>query len=71
MDQETDAGDHGQHGQRETVQHQVEANIEVAHRHPGPQRNADRLFAVGKEVDANKRRRQRRQTDRTHPHGGG
>ena len=71
MDQEADAGDHGEHGQREAVQHQVEANVEVADRHPGPQRYAERLFAVGKEVDADKRRHQRRQAYRAHPHGGG
>ena len=71
MDQEADAGHHGQHGQRETVQHQVEADVEVAHRHPGPQRHADRLFAVGEEVNADKRRDQRRQAYRAYPHGGG
>ena len=71
MDQEADAGDHGEHGQREAVQHQVEADVEIADRHPGPQRYAERLFAVGKEVNADKRRHQRRQAYRAHPHGGG
>ena len=63
MDQEANAGHHGKHGQRETVQHQVKTDVEITHRHPGPQRYADRLFAVSEEVDAGKRGHQRRQAD--------
>ena len=69
MDQEADAGDHGEHGQRETVQHQVEADVEVTHRHPGPQRHAERLASIVKEVDTRIRCHQRSQTDRAHAHG--
>ncbi len=61
MDQEADAGNYGEHGQRQAVQHQVEADVEITDRHPGPQRHADRLFAVSEKVDANVRGDQRRQ----------
>ena len=40
---------------------EVEADVEITDRHPGPQRHADRLFAVSEKVDANVRGDQRRQ----------
>ena len=63
VDQEANAGDHGEHGQREAVQHQVEADVEITDRHPGPQRHAERLTSVVKEVDPRIRCDQRSQTD--------
>ena len=60
MDQEADAGNYGEHGQRQAVQHRVEADVEITDRHPGPQRHADRLFAVSEKVDTNVRGDQRR-----------
>ena len=71
VDQEADAGYHGEHGQRQAIQHQVEADVEITDRHPVPQRYADRLFAVSEKVDADVRRHQRRQAYRAHPNGGG
>ena len=71
MDQEADAGNYGEHGQRQAVQHQVEADVEITDRHPGPQRHAERLTSVVKEVDTRIRRHQRSQAYRAHPNGGG
>ncbi len=34
MDQEADAGNYGEHGQRQAVQHRVEADVEITDRHP-------------------------------------
>ncbi len=48
MDQEANAGDHGEHGQRKTIQHRVKTDVEITHRHPGPQRYADRLLPFAK-----------------------
>ena len=69
MDQEADAGDHGEHGQREAVQHQVEADVKITDRHPGPQRYAERLTPVVKEVDTRIRCHQRGQANRAHADG--
>ena len=71
VDQEADAGHHGKHGQRQAIQHQVEADVEITDRHPVPQRYADRLFAVSEKVDANVRGDQRRQAYRPHANGSG
>ncbi len=31
---EADAGNYGEHGQRQAVQHRVEADVEITDRHP-------------------------------------
>ena len=71
MDQEAHAGDNGEHRQRETIQHQVETDVEITDRHPGPQRYAEGLTPVIKEVDTRIRCHQRSQTHRAHADGGG
>ncbi len=71
VDQETYARYDGQHGQRQAVEHQVEADIKIAHRHPGPQRLNKRLAAVVEEINARNGGHQRRQADRANPHRGG
>ena len=70
VDQEADAGDHGEHGQRQTIQHQVETDVEVTDRHPVPQRYAVGLTSIVKEVDTRIRCDQRSQADRANAHGG-
>lgn len=69
MDQEADAGHHGEHGQGETIQHQVETDVEITDRHRGPQRHAERLTPVVKEVDTRIRCHQRSQANRAHADG--
>ena len=69
VDQEADAGDHGEHSQGETIQHQVETDVEITDRHPGPQRHAERLTPVVKEVDTRIRCHQRGQANRAHADG--
>ena len=54
MDQETHPGNHREHGQRQAIQYQIEADIEITNRHPVPQRYADRLLTIGEEINANK-----------------
>ncbi len=70
MDQEADAGNYGEHGQRQTIQHQVETDVEVTDRHPVPQRYAVGLTSIVKEVDTRIRCDQRSQADRANAHGG-
>ncbi|MNT77983.1 hypothetical protein D3C72_2171670 [compost metagenome] len=70
MDQEANTGNHGEHGQGETIQYQAETDVEIADRHPGPQRQAERLLAVVKEVDTRVSGDQRSQADRADAHGG-
>ncbi len=69
MDQEAHAGHHGEHGQGETIQHQVETDVEITDRHPGPQRHAVRLTSVTEEVDTRIRCNQRSQTNRANANG--
>ena len=63
VDQEAHAGDHGEHGQRQTIQHQVETDVEVTDRHPVPQRHAVGLTSIVEEIDTRIRCHQRSQTD--------
>lgn len=72
VDEEADAGDHRQHGQRQAVQHQGHADIEVADGHPGPQALLEQLHAggfLGEEIHRHIHRDQRSQADRAHADG--
>ncbi len=69
MDQEADTGDHGEHGQREAIQHQIKTDVEITHRHPGPEWNAESLTSVIKEVDPRIRCDQCGQAHRAHADG--
>ncbi|MNH33758.1 hypothetical protein D3C79_943000 [compost metagenome] len=72
MDEETDAGNHRQHGQRQAVQRQRHADIEVADGHPVPQALLKQLHAggfLGEEVHRHMHRNQRSQANRAYPDG--
>lgn len=55
----------------EAVQHQVEADVKVTDRHPGPQRLSERLLFIVEEINPGNGGHNRRQTYRAHPDGGG
>ena len=69
MDEEADAGHHRQHGEREAVERQRDADIEVADMHPGPERLGKRRTPLVKEIDADPGGDQRRQANRADAHG--
>lgn len=58
MDQEANAGHHREHGQRQTIQHQTKADVEVANRHPRPQWLGKTLMTVIDEIQSDNRRYQ-------------
>ena len=70
MDQEAHPGDHRHHHHRESVNIKCDAGCELAHRHPGPERELAHL-AVGQEGASRQRHADRRQAHRarTQPRG--
>ena len=72
MDEEADAGDHRQHGQRQAVQHRGHADIEVADGHPVHRLLLEQLHAggfLGEEIHRHIHRDQRSRADRAHADG--
>ncbi|CAH0317702.1 hypothetical protein SRABI106_04254 [Rahnella aquatilis] len=74
MDEETDTGDHRQHGHRQTVERECDGNIEIPDLHPVPQMlvkdfNTRRFLA--EEIDTHINSGQRCQTNRPDTDGSG